>query len=354
MAKLEKSIEEIYTKPSSPGSFGGVEQLFRECRRRKIKVTKSQVEKWLTHRLTYTLHKPARKTFKRNKTTVFYIDELWQMDLCDMRELKEFNDDATFLLTVIDVFSKHGFARPLLNKKGETVTEAFLDILAKSGRKPYKVQTDAGTEFKNKKFNAEIKKRDIIFYVTFSENKAAVVERFNRTLKSKMWRYFTHANTFRYLDVLDDLISSYNSTPHSTLKGMRPIDVSEKNQLNVWNDSYSSKLKKKRFKYGIGDQVRISRDKGPFGKGYKQNWSEEYFEIFDRIPRHPPVYRIQDLNGEKLEGVFYTQQLQRVPAGQVFPISKIIRKQKNKVLVRWRGWPDSFNSWVAISDLEKI
>ena len=86
-------------------------------KKQKIKVSRQQVEKWLSKELSYTLDKPVRKRFSRNKTIVFYIDELWQMDLGDTSSLKQFNDGDTFILSIIDVFSKIGFARSLKDKK---------------------------------------------------------------------------------------------------------------------------------------------------------------------------------------------------------------------------------------------
>ena len=109
----------IYENASSPGSYGRVESLYREARKKqKIKVSRQQGEKWLSKELSYTLHKPGRKRFSRNKTIVFYIDELWQLDLCDTSSLKQFNDGDTFILSIIDVFSKIGLARSLKDKKG--------------------------------------------------------------------------------------------------------------------------------------------------------------------------------------------------------------------------------------------
>ena len=130
-------------------------------KKQKIKVSRQQVEKWLSKELSYTLHKPVRKRFSRNKTIVFYIDELWQMDLCDTSSLKQFNDGDTFILSIIDVFSKNGFARSLKDKKGPTVLKAFLNVLEESGRKPTKVQTDAGVEFTNRTFKSTLKKQNI-------------------------------------------------------------------------------------------------------------------------------------------------------------------------------------------------
>ena len=246
------------------------------------------------------------------------------------------------------------YARGLLNKRGVTVTDAFIDILERSGKKPTKVQFDGGAEFNNSLFKKVLKKRGIHCYVTFSEQKAATVERLSLTIKHRMHRYMTHANTFRYIDVLQDLITSYNASPHSSLSGLTPNQVNGRNQLKVWEQNYATPNHKLQFKYNIGDTVRISRDKGIFAKGYEHNWSEEFFEIYDRLNRDPHVYRIKDLNGEKLQGVFYTYQLQKVFPGNLFPISRVIRRKNNRALVKWRGWPDSFNSWVPVADLNKI
>ena len=153
------------------------------------------------------------------------------MDLCDMRALKEFNNNNTFILTVIDVFSKFGFARVLPNKSGAIVLNAFIDILEKSGKTPTRVNTDGGAEFSNALFRTKLKERNIDFIVTNSEMKAAVVERWNRTLKQKMWRYFTFANTFKYTDIIDSLVDSYNKTPHRGIGMMRPIDVTKKKSV---------------------------------------------------------------------------------------------------------------------------
>ena len=225
--------------------------------------------------------------------------------------------------------------------------------MEKTGRTPSKVQTDLGTEFKNKIFENELRKGKIQFYVTFSETKAAVVERFNRTLKGKMWKYFTHANTFRYIDILPQLLEGYNATPHSSLDGLCPVQINQTNQPKIWRKTFAEKRVPTIFKYKVNDTVRITRDKNLHEKGYTHNWSEEYFEIHQRLSRSPPVYRLKDLNGEKIKGIFYEPQLQKVKPGDIFPITKVIRHRGDNALVKWRGWPESFNSWIPVSDLEK-
>ena len=98
---------------------------------------------------------------------------------------------------------------PLKNKTGLSLVEAFKIILA-GGRKPEKIITDQGMEFFNKHFKALLKDEDIELYNTYNETKASVVERLIRTLKTRMWRYFTAKKTMQYIDMLPDLVYSYN------------------------------------------------------------------------------------------------------------------------------------------------
>ena len=349
-------LEDIYGDPSQPGSFGGVDNLYRDAWSRGIRVTKKNVRDWLSKKLSYTLHRPALKKFKRNRTRVFYVDESWQIDLISTANLKEHNDGATFILTAIDLFSKMAFAKVLKDKRSTTVLKAFLEILDESGRVPEKLQSDAGLEFHNRSFRKALADRNIKFYTTFSEIKCGTVERFNRTLRGRMHRYFTHKNTYRYVDVLPQLIKAYNASPHSGIKGRAPDTVGPHNNLEVWRESHAQKRPcRAKFKFKVGDKVRISRDKGVFGRGYTHNWSEEYFVVESAIPRGPPVYILKDLNNETLKGVFYEPQLQRISPDEVYPISKILKKKKRRAFVSWRGWPSpAFDSWIPLADIQKI
>ena len=137
-------LEDIYGDPSQPGLFGGVDHLYRDAKKRRVRVSKKDVEDWLSKKLSYTLHKPAQKKLKKNRTVVFFIDETWQIDLLSTANIKEHNDGATFILTVIDLFFKMAFAKTLKDKRSSTVLRGFIDILEESGRTPQKVQSDAG------------------------------------------------------------------------------------------------------------------------------------------------------------------------------------------------------------------
>ena len=159
------------------------------------------------------------------------IDKIWAADLADMKAFEDYNDGYTFLLLVIDTFSKYGWIVPLKNKKGETVAEALKNIFEK--RKPEKLWTDKGTEFYNKNV-----KKLIEVYSTENEEKSSIVERWIRTMKEKMWKYFTDNKTLTYMNVLPDLVEDYNNTVHSSIK-MTPIEASKKkNELTFWRNLY--------------------------------------------------------------------------------------------------------------------
>ena len=180
----------------------------------------------------YTLHKPIRCHFKRNQVIVGSIDQQWQMDLVDMQSMQKFNDGYRYLLVCIDVFSKYAWVVPLKNRKGPSLVEAFKVILA-SRRKPQKIITDQGTEFFNKHFKALLKGEDIELYNTCNATKATVVKILICTLKTRMWQYFTAKKTMRYIDMLPDLVYSYNHTIHRSIQ-MKPADVTVDNEKQVW------------------------------------------------------------------------------------------------------------------------
>ena len=136
------------------------------------------------------MHKPVRRNFKRNRVIVGALDQQWQMDLADMQSMQKFNNGYRHLLVCIDVLSKYTWVVPLKNKTGPSLVEAFKVILS-SGRKPEKIMTDQGTELFDKHFQALMKEVDIEVNSTYNETKASVVERLIRTLKTRMWRYFT-------------------------------------------------------------------------------------------------------------------------------------------------------------------
>ena len=275
------------------------------------------------------------------------IDKIWAADLADMRALSKENDGYNFLLLVIDTFSKYGWIVPLKDKKGETIVKALKEIFKESGRRPDKLWTDKGREF----FNKDV--RDLVYlYATENEEKSSIAERWIRTMKEKMFKYFTDYNTNKYIDVLPELVEDYNNTVHSSTK-LTPTDASkEENELKVWSNLYPDRYKTSRLnpKFSVGDKVRITKKKTVFEKGYTTRWTEEIFTIKEIRETNPLTYKLEDLQGEEIEGTFYEPELQKTEQ-QIYRIEKIIKKEKGRSFVKWKGYPDKFNSWVDNKDL---
>ena len=205
--------------------------------------------------------------------------------------------------------------------------------------------TDKGYEFISKHFKDFLKKEGIKLYHTENEEKSSVVERWNKTMKNRMWKMFTVNNNTVYFDKIDKLVNDYNNSKQSK----------KKNEKKVWSNLYGDSiyLKPGKAKFSIGDHVRISKYKRKvFDKGYTPNSTEEIFVIDKIIPTKPVTCSIVDLMGESIKGSFYEQKLQKAKQ-QTCRIEKVIRRDNKKkmALVKWSGYPDKFNSWVSFKDL---
>ena len=322
------NMEKIYYDPNHPAALGGVAKL--------QKAVGKTAATWLETQRAYTLHKPMRHRFPTRKTRGSHHAMQFQADLNDMITYK--NKGFRYILTVVDIFSRFAWAQPLKTKTGIEMVEAFKKIFRDS--KPHYLQTDQGSEFENKVFQAFLKKQGVKHFSVKSPYKASLVERFNRTLKTRMFRYFTYQGSYEWVKVLPQLVDSYNRSSHRSLpKGMTPLEASNaESQYRVWqNQEKDDTIKKSKFK--LGDQVRISKVKGTFEKGYLPNWSEEIFTI-DKIDRRtsPIMYVLKDEGGETIEGKFYVQELQKVKE-ELFAIEKIIRRKGSKYLVKFLGYP---------------
>lgn len=360
MASLDNLLNKLYYNPSNQGSFCGATNLWRAVKENGFEnVPFETITKWLQKQDAYTLHAPVRKKFVRNRVEVRGVDEIWEADLVDVQNLKKYNEGHRYLLTCIDILSKYAWVVPLKEKTGKNIVEAFQKI-THGGRIPQMLHTDKGSEFMNREFQKFLRNRDIHFFTTENETKACIVERFNRTLKTRMWRYFTFTNTYKYIDILQKLVQSYNATLHSSIR-MKPMDVNIENQQQALNALYGVKRRRRRtlvpkannhFQFKIGDQVRISKNKLRFEKGYEANWSEEIFTISARKARRIPVYRVKDFNGDELQGTFYQHELQKVSKanGELYSVQKVLktrkRKGKKQYFVRWKGYGEEFDSWV--------
>src|SRR6218665_2020314 len=173
-------------------------------------------------------------------------------------------------------------------------------------------------------------------------------------MKEKMFKYFSANSTRRYIDILNDMVDRYNNTRHSSIK-MTPVEASKKTNENiVWMNLYGRVSSEPvNPKFSIGERVRITKKKKTFEKGYTPRWTEEVFTISQVQYTDPITYKITDYNEEEIQGTFYEQELQKTNQ-QIFRIEKVIRRRGDKLLVKWLGYPDSFNSWIDNKELIRL
>ena len=355
LSKKDKNLlNKQYFDPLHQSSFGGVEKLAKTS-----KIHPNKVAKWLHQQWTYALHKPVRKSFPTRKYVTRGLHEQWQADLVEMQHFSRENAGHRYLLTVIDIFSRYAYARPLKSKSGPDVALALESIFKENGVTPRLLQTDQGLEFYNQHVRNVLDKYGIELFSIYSDKKAAIVERFNRTLKTRMYRAFTYQGNYRWLELLPKLIESYNHSYHRSIKTM-PANINKMNETNVWSEQYSDlkEANKNDAKFSIGDRVRISKDKGLFAKGYLQNWSDEEFIVHAVNFKYEPIlYTLSDLEGELIEGSFYGKELQKVSnPSKLYRIERIIRTRvdgnKKESLVNWKGF--SKPTWIETSQIQNI
>ena len=345
-------LNRIYYDARQPDSYGGINALQRASRGRK-----TTVEKWLQSQDVYTLHRTPRRNFQRRKTIVYGENSQYQLDLIDASKISQQNDGNKFIFTAIDVFSKYAFAIPIKNKKATSCVNAFSKILSE---KPIKsVSFDRGSEFYNRKFLGLLKKENIHHFSSFNYvQKASVIERWNQTLLRKLYKIFTYAGSNRFIEVLPDVVYSYNNAKHRSTR-FAPVDVNSSNREDVWYNLYERNAKpNKPPKFPVGSKVRISRLTGLFQKSYLATFSEELFVVDKAVESDPPFYYLKDLKGEVIKGCFYEPELQLVnKLDNVYLIEKVIktrrRRKKMQYLVRWLGYHETFDSWIDKSDFQK-
>jgi transposase InsO family protein len=363
------ALNEIYTSVGKTGALSSSpSRLSKELKKRyNINVTLSQIKSWLAGKVSHSLHKNVRINFKRNPIFAPDIDYQWQGDLMFLNELSRFNKGFKIALVMIDIVSRYAWGVLMKNKTGISTTEAFTNLLKQSSpRQPIKLQTDKGTEFLNSHFQSLLKKRNIKFFTTYSDNKAAVAERFIQTLKKMIYKYLAENNTNVYINKFQDIINTYNNTPHSKTK-YAPAEVSRSNQADVMKNLYGfmwemDSLGKIRNNFKINDYVRISKiHSNLFRKSYKGNWTDEIFRISEIKNDYGEVtYGVEDLNGNEIMGSFYEKELQKIPEtnvnDQFWTIEKVIKTKsvggKKTFFVKWEGFDDSHNSWVSADQMK--
>ena len=260
---------------------------------------------------------PRITKFRRKRIIPLYKDETWSADLIDKSSLSKYNKNYKFTLTVIDIFTKYAWAIRLKNKSGLSITNGFKIVLSEhpqggsEPRKPEKLWVDRCSEFYNKTFKSLLKEygtgnaaSGIELYSTYSDLKAVFIERFNRTLLHVTNKPIFINGDGNWVSILNDAVVTYNNNIHSTIN-MTPVDASN----NPDKVKYYVNSTKATPKFKVGDYVRNVDKRNIFSKGHTSNWNRELFKVNEVLKTHPPTYKIEDINGEIIEGKYYEQEL---------------------------------------------
>ena len=365
MVNRNEILLNLYQDIKNPNSYGSIQGLLQNAKQILPSIKRDDVVNFLKCQKAYTLHRVTNKRFLCRRVLAPKPDVIASCDLADLTSLARYNEGYKYILVFVDVFSRFAQCIPLKRKDSNSVHDALNKILNSNYfNKLKRLNTDEGKEFYNQKVNKLLTSKGIILYsVSSREIKAAIAERFIRTLKGKLFRYMTHQNTKKYIHILHDIVNSYNHTQHRGLGGKhtpteihRLTDPDEiQNQFKTMYKTPSSKHRPITSTLSIGEYVRLTQIKPTFKKGYTIQNTQEIFKVI-RVDntQSPTIYLIEDLQGEAIKGIFYREELVPTSPPETYQIdiikSKIVAGKK-KYLVQWRGYPDKFNSWIDESQI---
>ena len=371
-AENESYLQEIYYDTRHPASFSSIEKLYNYIKfNSNKKISRKDIKIWLSKQESYTAHRPVRRRFKRPRVLAFYKNYQWDTDTANMTKYKKQNDGYGYFAVFIDIFTRFLYTQAMKSLTGHEMVTVMEKIFERSQDQPYILRSDQGSEYVNREVGIFLKKEKVKHVYTFYETKANYAERVIKTIKLKIIKYLTANETFRWIDELDNLTYSYNNSKHRSI-GMTPCEASkESKKYDLWKKQYGTERKSKnlnvkgttsrRYKFKLGDRVKISYLKNQFDREYSEKWTGEIFTIINKkMNQNIPIYQIKDYNNDIIHSYFYEPELQLafLDENTIYKIEKIESKRKRKgireVLVKWKGWPKRFNSWIPEANITDI
>ena len=189
-----------------------------------------------------------------------------------------------------------------------------------------------------------LQNNDIEMYLTHNEEKYVIAERLIITLKNKIYKYMISISNYVYTDKLDEIVNKYNNTYHRTIK-MKPVDVKSNTYINS-----SKEINDKEYKFKTVDFVGMSKYKNIFGKGYIFAIGLKKFLQLKKLKTLCREYFISDLIGKEIFGTFYEKEVQNTNQKE-FKVDKAIKTKGDKLYIKWKGYDNSFNSWIDKRDI---
>lgn len=370
---IDSYLHSLYYTVKKPGSYQNAYKLYKTVvQENKHRIPLNYIKNWLHSQETFGIFKQSRTKFPRTKINPLYPGYLLDADLLSMENVQKYNNHTRFIIVLIDLFSRYAWMIPVKNKTASVIASAFDKLLKDVNKrfKPERLRTDKGGEFKNKFMKKIMEKWQIKHFFSNNEQKANYAENLIRWIKGKIYKYFHKKQTYKYIDILKDLNESYNNTYHSSIK-RSPSEITKENAEKIWWELNIPKKKRKYkyqkygsmnpkpFRYKVGDKVRVSYLKGLFKKEKDEKWSTEIYNIKSRSHRQGyPIYKIETLQNESIEGTFYEPEIQLaiMNDSDLWKIDKILKsrtiKGKKQFYVHWLGWNKSYRSWVDAKQIK--
>ena len=368
-AAIDRYLTKIYYNPSHPAAFGKNSKLFNAAKEDGKDISHYQIKNWLRKQETHTLFKEPRDKIKRPRVVVPRKYYQFDVDTAHLVKYKKSNDDYSYILICIDIFTRYTWTVALKRLTGKEMVSALEQVFAEA--KPKVFRSDGGSENTNKVVKKYLEDEGVKRVITRNETKANYAERVIKTLKTKLTKYMYHKQTHRWIDVLPLVTKSYNSSYHSAIQ-QTPLQALDANNIDLWNIQYAPKKRKMKmtgdrappqksiFKLQVGDVVRLSRMKHAFTRAYDERWTHELFIITDMSSQQAiPQYTLKAWNNDPIDGLFYEEELEKVFVDNKtkYKIAKRVPKKTNGIEgynVKWYGWGPQYDTWIPKSSITNI
>ena len=365
--KISKALSEIYYNPGSQGAFSGAENLlaaFKKTHPNK-KISKKIVTDFLSKQTAYSLHRKHYKNIRSNPMYFPRVNHQLSCDLIDFRSISQYNDGYKYILVAIDGLSRYTYTKKLKTKTGLAIRDALSEVFDTCFELPKVLNSDLGKEFTAGVVQNLLRSKNIHYFTSHGDTKAANVERVIKTLKEILYRYFDKTLQRRWVDILPKITQTYNQNYHRSIM-MSPEEAQELPnaiKLSAQSNMKITNVHKEPAYLKKGDIVRLNLNIGPLAKKYEQAWSRALYRVNSNAhyntggPR--PMYEVSELNGKKLLGRFLPEELLKVDKTTFldeydFPIEKVVEQGKTQSKVKWLGYSKDHNSLVHNSSIKQI
>ena len=352
-------LDKIFSNPNDYGSLSGPNIMYNVVKEKNERnLSHNQIKHYFAMKDSYTTSRKRINKLNEPPYITHFKYEIIQTDLLFMTKYANDNDSTFYLLTCIDAFSKFAYVRGLKDKTSKTVCDAFKSILDEINSPILSCTYDLGSEFKTKVWHKLMNDYNINYFPTTTGH-LAIIERFHKTLKSKLTKHMIENNTHRYIDRLQNIVQSYNNTKHSSIN-CKPSEVNRTNQYKIFkylNKNLWKLPKAKEYAFNLKDSVRISLNRTIYDRESTERFSREIYTIVHRYRRsNVNTYKLMDCSKEILVGNFYEPELVLVieDKNKMHPIEKILKKTKTKALVKFENFPKKCSEWVDIKSIKNI